>query len=305
MIEPIERTVVANGLAHGVVTWEPEERAAGEAHEDAPTLVLCHGFLDQAYGFDRVARRLAAVGIRCVAFDFRGHGRTEWVGAGGYYHFPDYVLDLDCLLTALGLARVHLLGHSMGSTVAAMFAGTRPERVDHLVLVEGLGPPAPAADDLPGRFRTFLDGVQKAAPRRTRERPMASVDEALARMRATHPELDDELGRFLAEKATREAEDGGRVFRFDPLHRTMAPVPFRPDAFRAFLRAIRAPTLVVFGDRGMRVPDEDERLACIAGATRVVLPDVGHMVHWFADEALAARIAHHVVPIREPRFHGC
>ena len=29
-----------------------------------------------------------------VAPDWRGHGETEWVGPGGYYHFNDYVRDL-------------------------------------------------------------------------------------------------------------------------------------------------------------------------------------------------------------------
>ncbi len=297
MSEPAEQRVEANGLSHCVVVWEPDARAPSAGVAEPPTLVLCHGFLDQAYGFDRLARRLARAGVRCIAFDFRGHGRTDWVGAGGYYHFPDYVLDLDCLLTALELERVHLLGHSMGGTVAAMFAGARPERVATLVLAEGLGPPEPPLDDLPGRFRTFLDGVRRTAPRRTSDRVMATVDEALARMRAWHPELDDELGRFLAEKATR-AVPGGRAFCFDPLHRTTSPVPFRKELFCQFLRAIEAPTLVVVGERGMRLPDEDDRIACIAVAEREELAGVGHMVHWFADERLSELIAHHVAPIR-------
>jgi len=33
-----------------------------------------------------------------IAPDLRGHGDTDWIGAGGYYHFLDYVADLDELI---------------------------------------------------------------------------------------------------------------------------------------------------------------------------------------------------------------
>ena len=84
-MSPRERFVPANGLRHHVVEW-------GEP--DAPTVLLAHGFLDLAWSFRDVAQRLAERGFRCVAWDWRGHGESEHIGAGGYYHFADYVLDL-------------------------------------------------------------------------------------------------------------------------------------------------------------------------------------------------------------------
>src|SRR5689334_14139214 len=134
-METRERFVRANGLAHHVVEW-------GQPSTHTP-LVLLHGFLDLAWSFDALARLLAP-SRRVIALDFRGHGETEHVGAGGYYHFPDYVLDLDELVRAVGLdaSPFHLLGHSMGGTVATLFAATRTTLVRSLVLVEGLGPPS-------------------------------------------------------------------------------------------------------------------------------------------------------------------
>ena len=90
------------------------------------TILLCHGFLDCAASFARVATALAERGHRAIAFDWRGHGKTDWVGAGGYYHFPDYALDLYELTAALELERYHLVGHSMGGTATTLFAGSRP-----------------------------------------------------------------------------------------------------------------------------------------------------------------------------------
>jgi pimeloyl-ACP methyl ester carboxylesterase len=280
--EPAASWVSANGLSHHVLTWND----GGQ-----PTIVLCHGFLDMAHGFEWVADALAAAGFRVVAFDFRGHGRTEWVGRGGYYHFADYVLDLASLLPLVADAPVHLVGHSMGGTVACLFAGTRPNAIRSLTLVEGLGPPAMTPEDTPHRLRAFLDGVERA--RSQPPRPMASIDDAVARLRVQHPALSPERARLLAERATITAEDGCR-WRFDPLHRTMSPTPFVLAAFLPILAAITAPTLVVAGEKGFRLADERTRIDALPRHQFLELPDVGHMIHWFAPDALAAAIVDHV-----------
>src|SRR5258706_3132064 len=77
-----ERLVHANGLEHHVLEWNMG---------GAPTIVCCHGFLDLGWSFVWLAEELAAAGFRVVAFDWRGHGESEHVGRGGYYHFADYI----------------------------------------------------------------------------------------------------------------------------------------------------------------------------------------------------------------------
>ncbi|HJL04825.1 MAG TPA: alpha/beta hydrolase [Polyangiaceae bacterium LLY-WYZ-15_(1-7)] len=276
-----ERVVRANGLAHHVLSWEAE----------GPTVLLAHGFLDLGWSWRWVAERLQAAGYRCVAWDWRGHGETEHVGAGGYYHFPDYVLDLDELLPQLRLMDepVHLIGHSMGGTVSTMFAGLRSDRLASLTLVEGLGPPAWELEKAPTKFEAWLSSVAKVRGRRRPPRPL-SLDECLRRMRMQNPQLDEEKGRFLAEKATRpaEGEEGeGRLWRFDRLHRTTSPMPFRVEIFGAFLERIAVPTLVVLGEKGFRLPDEAERYGRLADHEVVEIAGAGHMLHWEKPDELA------------------
>ena len=108
--------------------------------ERSPTVVLLHGFLDTGASFAPVAQELSKR-WRVVVPDHRGHGHSGHVGLGGYYHFPDYMMDLDGLIRQLGIEQVGLVGHSMGASVACYFTGAFPERVWALGLLDGIGPP--------------------------------------------------------------------------------------------------------------------------------------------------------------------
>jgi pimeloyl-ACP methyl ester carboxylesterase len=277
VITVTEQKLTANGLAHHVIRW-------GDRPVD---VVLCHGLLDIGWSFDAVARDLVAAGHGVASFDWRGHGQTEWIGAGGYYHFPDYALDLDELLPQLSDQPVHLVGHSMGGPVSVMYAAARPEKLRSLTLIEGLGPPEMEPRDPATRLRAWLDGVAKV--RRKASKPMDSEQTVLRRMRVQNPELSEELGLFLASKSTKLV-DGGIQWTFDPLHKTLAPRPFRADVFGQLLEAISAPTLVVAGERGFRIQEEQERMDKIKQHRFVELPDVGHMIHWFEPRALSSEL---------------
>jgi pimeloyl-ACP methyl ester carboxylesterase len=277
MTAVVEETLTANGLRHHVIRW-------GERPVD---VVLCHGFLDIGWSFDALARELVDAGHGVASFDWRGHGQTDWIGAGGYYHFPDYALDLDELLPQLGEPPVHLVGHSMGGSACVMYAAARPERLHSLTLIEGIGPPEMEPRDPATRLRAWLDGVAKV--RNKRSKPMADTRAALKRMRAQNPELSDELGLFLASKSTKKV-DGGLEWTFDPLHKTWAPRPFQVEMFEKLLDSISNPTLVVAGERGFRLQDEQDRMSKIKQHRFVEIPDVGHMIHWFEPQILAAEL---------------
>ena len=272
-----EQKLTANGLTHHVIRW-------GDQPVD---VVFCHGFLDVGWSFDAVARELVAAGHGVASFDWRGHGQTEWAGAGGYYHFPDYVLDLDELLPQLSDQPVHLVGHSMGGSACVMYAAARPQKLQSLALIEGLGPPEMEPHDPAARLRGWLDGVAKV--RSKTPQPMDDERAALRRMRVQNPELTEELGLFLASKSTK-AVDGGIQWTFDPLHKTWSPRPFQAEAFGKLLEAISAPTLVVAGAQGFRLQDEEERMDKIKHHRFVEIPNVGHMIHWFEPRTLASEL---------------
>jgi pimeloyl-ACP methyl ester carboxylesterase len=258
------------------LAWQAWDAAPDDL--DRPTVVLLHGYLDSARTFDAVARALAA-DYRVVAPDHRGHGDSDRVGAGGYYHFPDYVRDLALLLPVMTRGRrVALVGHSMGATIAAYFAGAFPESVAALVLLDSLGPAAPAPDEGPRLMRRWLTDLRLLPAKR--EPPMPDLATVARRLARTSPYASEARLLELAEVASTPDPAGGYAWRFDPLHRTTAPTPFDLPRFIAFLRAITAPTLVVWGEHTPnRPPDAAHRLAQLPRATELTLAGTAHNLH--------------------------
>lgn len=255
--------------------------------DGAPVVVL-HGFLEQSAAWDDVAVRLAP--RRVIAPDHRGHGRSEHVGPGGFYHFWDYVADAVAVLDSLG-PPVDLVGHSMGGSIAALVAALAPDRVRALVLIEGLGPP----DGEAGAVRQARQALaHRLAP--PTHRPVRDLDDAVERMRLANPDVPADTARRMAERALDPAADGQLVWSFDPLHRARSPQAFSARAFGAFLSEIRAPTLLIDGGASpfRLIPDLDARRACLPHARRAVLEDIGHNPHHTAPDRLAALILEHL-----------
>ncbi|KPC60906.1 alpha/beta fold hydrolase [Streptomyces chattanoogensis] len=105
----------------------------------APPAVLLHCLGEDGEDWRGVVGRLAGT-HRVYALDQRGHGHSDWPGEYGLARWRD---DAIGFVTALGLGRVTLIGHSLGAMAALLLAAARPELVARLVLEEA-APPHPA-----------------------------------------------------------------------------------------------------------------------------------------------------------------
>lgn len=275
---PRHRFVEANRLRLHLLEWGEGERV----------VLLVHGYLEHAYTWSLAAPHLAAAGWHVYALDWRGHGDSQWVGPGGYYHFLDYVADLSFLVPQLA-ERVALVGHSMGGGAALLYAGTEPDRVRALVSIEGLGVPDTDPVEVPLRVRTWIEDLQRAEQR---QHAAGSIEQIAARLQAAWSRLPSEAAQLLAEHNVREV-DGRRVWKFDPLHRTRAPQPTYTTQARAFWQRVACPVLYIEGTEStLRLPpaDVDERLAALA-ATRHTMVGCAHHPHLEQPRATAQAIS--------------
>jgi len=291
--------VPLRGMNHHVLQWGD----ATLATPGRPPLVLVHGWMDVAASYQFVVDALAtAEGFErwVIAPDWRGFGLSTPPAGTDSYWFPDYLADLDALLTALvpaeRFAQVDLAGHSMGGNVVMSYAGVRPARIRRLVNLEGFGLPATKPQQAPKRLLQWLDELQ--APQTLRS--YASVDEVAERLMKNNPLLPADKAAWLAPHWSELRADGRWHILGDPAHKRVNPVLYRVDEVLETWKCITAPLLWVEGDQtdvakwwGHRYPrsEFDERLATVPGVQKAVLSPAGHMLHHDQPEALAAHLA--------------
>ena len=75
-----------------------------------------------------------------IFYDQRGVGKSPPLQAGQSCTIADQIADLEALRGDLGLARIHLLGHSFGGYLAMAYAARYPERIERLILCDSAAP---------------------------------------------------------------------------------------------------------------------------------------------------------------------
>ncbi|MDZ4126271.1 MAG: alpha/beta fold hydrolase, partial [Hydrogenophaga sp.] len=146
--------VPVRNLSYHVRVW-------GQPSDSVAPLVLVHGWMDVGASWQFVVDALQTERW-IIAPDWRGFGHTKLEGPPvDSYWFPDYMADLDALLDHYaGERKVDLVGHSMGGNIAMMYAGVRPQRLEHLVNLEGFGMPETRPAQAPGRYAQWMDEIK-------------------------------------------------------------------------------------------------------------------------------------------------
>lgn len=222
--------------------------------DDKPFVVLAHGFSDDGLCWAPVAHALAP-DYHVVMLDARGHGRSAAPETG--YGPVEQAADLAGAISALGLHRPAILGHSMGAATTLVLAGTYPD-VPRAILLED-----PPQQWLPATPENEAAREQRGAGMRAWVAGLKGKtrDELIAAQRAQTPGWSEaELGPWADSK-----------LRLGP---SVLNVPNRngatPVDWPATLRRIACPALLITGDpeRGAIVTD--------AGATslRALVPRV-------------------------------
>jgi pimeloyl-ACP methyl ester carboxylesterase len=259
---PRHEELTVRGLKHRLTWW-------GEPC-DTP-IVLLHGFMDCGDTWQFLVDQLPR-SWSLVAADWRGFGGTQWA-AGGYW-FPDYFADLEALLdTLIPGHRARVIGHSMGAHIASMYAGIRPQRLQWLANLEGMGLPRTRSDSAPGRYAQWLDELEEP-PHPSR---YESVEQLATVLNRRNPRLTLDRARFVARAWTRAI--GGEVrLAFDPCHRRVNPVLYRLEEAEACWRRMEIPMLLIMGgssdfrERGLRDCGDDYLKGLFRHLRSVTLP---------------------------------
>jgi pimeloyl-ACP methyl ester carboxylesterase len=273
-----------------------------------PLVVGVHGLGGAAWNWAALAPRLVDR-VRLIAVDLAGHGRTPARGRGTTV--PDNRRLLDRFLREVAGEPVVLVGNSMGGMISVLEAARSPELVSGLVLVDAALPrPLRAGIDLrvASSFAVMsIPGIGEAALERQRRRrtPEQQVRETLALCSVDAARIPDDvvrLGVELAEERASNSEFSAHDF-LDAARSVVRLVTGR-RRLTAALDRVRAPVLVIHGDRDRLVPVDVARLLVRRRPhwRLAVATDVGHVPQlevpdwtaetiraWLVDEGLVSR----------------
>jgi pimeloyl-ACP methyl ester carboxylesterase len=242
---------------------------------EAPPLLMIHGHHDHAHNWDWAAERLQDR-YHIIAPDLRGHGDSQWSAGSGYAH-AEYVYDIAQLVHQRQLAPLRIVAHSLGGNVAMRYAGTFPEDVERLVVIEGWGGlhPRPA---VPARLRSWVENQRSLAARPPRR--YASLDEAFHRMLEANPHLSEAQARHLTIHGANQNEDGTYTWKFDNYTHTGQELDLPAEDVRSLWRNIRCPVLLIAGSESwLRAGIAAESLLADFGDARFELvEEAGHWV---------------------------
>ncbi len=237
---------------------------------DGTPVVFLHGLSDSWRSYELLLPKLPE-SIYAVALTQRGHGDADRPLQG--YTSHDFAADLAGFLDALDLEKAVIVGHSMGSVNAAQFASAYPERTLGLVLMAGFYRFSDSTD-LVSFLETALSNLEDP------------IDPAFVREfqegTAALPVARDQMDVFVVESLKVPA----RVWR-------EVGAALLTDTHVAHLECIRAPTLILWGDRDAYAPESDQTqlLQAIPGARLEIYRGIGHSLHWEDPARVAQDIA--------------
>jgi pimeloyl-ACP methyl ester carboxylesterase len=295
-------TIQANGIT---ITYED----AGP--RGAPVILLIMGLGGQLTLWpDEFVAALNAHGFRTIRYDNRDVGLSTRFDAAGVpnikwlfakamigltprtpYRLTDMAADATGLLDALGIARAHVVGASMGGMIAQHVAASSPQRTLSLTSVMSTT----------GNRR--LPRPQRSAMRALADRPMAGDPEAMIAYAKRAARTIGSPGFPAAEERLdrRVRSDFNRAWYPPGYARQMAAIIADGDR-REMLRTIKVPTLVIHGEEDPLVPlaGGEDTARNISGARLLTIRGMGHDLPLALVDTLADAIAEHAGSVMRP-----
>ncbi|NQZ57471.1 MAG: alpha/beta hydrolase [Lentisphaeraceae bacterium] len=239
-------------------------------NKGAPILAI-HGWQDNSASFANLAKHLNQ---RIIAIDLPGHGFSDHLPAGNWYHFVDYVVRLNEVITKLDLQKFIIIGHSLGAGISLVYASIFPEQIDRIVLLDGVGPAVNTIEEAPEiLYKSIL-----ARNRTPKTKKLLDLDTAI-RLRMTAGEISHESAETLIKGQLKAVGDKFE-FTYDPKVKLISPLRMSLDHLRVFYKKIQSEVLLIIASRGLIENNPDKQIIdeIIPSLTKKAISG-GHHVH--------------------------
>lgn len=240
-----------------------------QGNKAGPVLVLVHGSNASLHTWEPWVAILGAK-YRIVTMDMPGHGLTGAVPNDDYSRTGMVALVHE-VTQKLGLTRYALGGNSMGGGVAAQYTETYPGEVSALILVDASGIPRKhqSGEKIPLGFRLArMPGLNKILLYVT---PRSIIDEGLHKVFVDQSKVTEEMVTRYYDLTLYDGNRRATGIRFR--------LPPNDEDVAKKLGTIKAPTLILWGDKDGLIPVEyaGEFAKRIQGSKVLIYSNVGHI----------------------------
>ncbi len=250
-----------------------------------PPVVLIHGMLNSSRHWEAVAAHLAS-DYTVIAPDLLGHGDSATTQ--GDYSLGAHAAGIRDVLSAIGLDRATIVGHSLGGGVAMQFFYQFPQRCERLALVSsgGLGPEV----SWPLRL-TAVPGAGALLAVAASGLSLRALDWGAERLHGRGAGGATNLRAAARALGELEGPDSRRAF-LHTLRSVIGTGGQRVNAFDRLYLAGALPTLIVWGGRDRTIPVEHAYGAheAIPGSRLEMLPAAAHFPHVEDPDGLASAL---------------
>lgn len=252
--------------------------------EGPPALGL-HGWLDNANTFNRLAPLLPELNL--IALDFAGHGYSDHRAEGVHYHPLYDMQDVLAVANQLNWHHFHVIGHSMGASIASELAAMFPERVAGAVHIDGFLATGGVTSE--ERIEQSRVAIEKTLKPHHQARVFTSLEAMAQRVtEATDQSLAAAIE--LVQRGHQEVE-GGVTWRTDPRIRYPTPLRHTRAHIDLLLKDSTSPALLIVAEQGDEwyqgeIPDAESHHPNLA-VRRMAGPHHIHLEPEYVDEVAA------------------
>jgi pimeloyl-ACP methyl ester carboxylesterase len=231
---------------------------------DGRPVICLHGWQENAAAFDRVIPHLSSkLNLNLVAVDMAGCGHSSHYPPGFAYYEHDVLMLVKRVKHYFGWDKFSLLGHSLGGGLLQLYAGTFPDEVESLAVIDLVRPVYRAVETYPVRLRKSVTEYINWEILTTDKEviaPVYSWEEARRRLIGAAKSLTPESADVLLSRGLKPAitPDGkeGYVYRRDPRLKVSSLVNLTSDQVLTFLKNITCPMMIIKGTQGPKYEGE-------------------------------------------------
>ena len=263
-VEPVQGVVGSDTRPIAFQSWHAR---------DLPPLLALHGWMDNSASFDFIAPLIREHQI--IAPDLAGHGFSYRRSPDAAYNIWQDVQDIQRLIQQQSLDEFVLMGHSRGAFISSIVAALFPEKVQKLVLLDGVMP-------LPVEDTAVVDQLKQSLVDRERfsvSKPpnYQSFDRAVQARMQSRIKLSQQAAEVIARRGISHG-DQGYFWNTDPRLRGASEMKLNQGQVNKIVDSIEASTLVILREKGtltdhcLKLADRNEKL-------KVVVIQGSHHLH--------------------------